>query len=296
MKSTTAFLDLVIWNFQLPNREMRRLCVLCGLCGVFLPACAAHRLTLPVGPGTPFDQFQQAFQEATASCRAIHTLTAELRLSGRAGRERLRGRLLAGLAEPASMRLEALAPFGPPAFILVGRADRATLLLPKDDLVLRNERPASVLDALAGLALEPDDLRVALTGCATTAVTARSGRSYEGGWLALDADGATLYLRKGEGRWRTLAAEKSAWRLEYADWLNGLPRRVRLSTRSEARSGGVTIDLDVQVIDLQTNVKLDAPAFELEVPPSAQPLTLDELRRLGPLGADRTRTKDHEPE
>lgn len=268
-----------------------RLCVLSVLCGFLFSACAAHRLSLPAGPGVPFDQFQQAFQEATASCRSIHTLTAEVRLSGRAGTERLRGRLLAGLAEPASMRLEALSPFGPPAFILVGRADRATLLLPKDDLVLRNERPAGVLDALAGLAFEPDDLRVALTGCATTAVTARSGRGYDGGWAAVDANGATLYLKKVEGRWRTLAADKRGWGLEYAEWLNGIPRRVRFSSRSDAAAGGVAIDLDVQVIDLQTNVKLEARAFELDVPPNAQPLTLDELRRLGPLGAHRTRSK-----
>ncbi|MBI1873518.1 MAG: hypothetical protein HYS05_06480 [Acidobacteria bacterium] len=267
---------------------MYRLCLLCGL---FFAACAAHRLTLPSGPGAPFDQFQQAFDEATASCRAVRTLTAELRLGGRAGRERLRGRLLAGLAEPASMRLEALAPFGPPAFILVGSADRATLLLPKDDLVLRNERPAGVLNALAGLALQPDDLRVALTGCATTAAAARSGRSYQGGWVALDANRATLYVKKVEGRWRTLAAQKGDWRVEYGEWLNGIPRRVRFSTGPQASSAGVTIDLEVEVIDLQTNVTLDARTFELDVPASARPLTLDELRRLGPLGADRGRTR-----
>lgn len=258
--------------------------VLCVLCGLPFVACVTHRVTLPVGPGRPFAEFQQAFQEATASCRAIHTLTAELRLSGRAGAQRLRGRLLAGLAEPSSMRLEALAPFGPPAFILVGRSDRATLLFPKDDLVLRNERPAAVLSALAGIALDPGDLRVALTGCGTTAVNATAGRTYAGGWVAVEADGVTLYLRKAEGTWRTLAAATKGWNLEYRQWLNGLPRQVRLMNSGDAQAGRPGIDLNVEVVDLRTNIKLEAAAFDLEVSSSARPLTLDELRRLGPLG------------
>jgi len=42
-------------------------------------------------------------------------------MSGRAGRQKVRGRVVAGFARPASMRLEGVAPFGPPAFILVAR-------------------------------------------------------------------------------------------------------------------------------------------------------------------------------
>ena len=70
--------------------------------------------------------------------RRASTLTAELRLSGRAGDEKLRGTLHAGFAAPASLRVEALAPFGQPFFILAGRDNRATLLLPREDRVLRD--------------------------------------------------------------------------------------------------------------------------------------------------------------
>ena len=63
----------------------------------------------------------------------------------------MRGRLLAGLAAPASARLEAVAPFGPPVFIFVARDDEATLLLPRDRRVLEHGRPTAVLDAVAGV-------------------------------------------------------------------------------------------------------------------------------------------------
>ena len=43
---------------------------------------------------------------------------AELGLAGRAGSQRLRGRVVAGFERPASMRLEGVAPFGPPAFTI----------------------------------------------------------------------------------------------------------------------------------------------------------------------------------
>ena len=63
----------------------------------------------------------EAFNTATRSCVGLKTVTAEIRLSGRAGTERIRGTLIAALAAPASVRFEAVAPFGAPFFILVLR-------------------------------------------------------------------------------------------------------------------------------------------------------------------------------
>ena len=59
-----------------------------------------------------------------------------------------------GVAAPASARLEAVAPFGPPLFIFAATDDDATLLLPRDERVLEHGRPAEVLDAVAGVPLE----------------------------------------------------------------------------------------------------------------------------------------------
>ena len=138
-----------------------------ALLGVVFTGCAARGITLPTDPGVPFNDFAQVHEQLTEACRGVRTLTAELSLAGRAGSERLRGRVVAGFERPASMRLEGVAPFGPPAFILAARGDMAILLLPRDDRVLKGERAEDMLGALTGVALAPADLQAILTGCVT---------------------------------------------------------------------------------------------------------------------------------
>ena len=74
--------------------------------------------------GSPFPDAAAAYAEATAACRGVRTLSAELALSGRAGGQKLRGRILAGFAAPGKVRLEAPAPFGRPIFTLVAARRR----------------------------------------------------------------------------------------------------------------------------------------------------------------------------
>src|SRR5262245_7714741 len=80
-------------------------------------ACAPVLMNLPSGPGQPAADARQAFEQATATCRAVNAMTAEVAASGSVGGQKLRGRLLLGAAAPASARLEAIAPFGQPLFI-----------------------------------------------------------------------------------------------------------------------------------------------------------------------------------
>src|SRR5581483_8344840 len=123
-----------------------------------LVACAPKRLVLPSDPGAPFPDFARVHEQLTTACRGARTLTAELGLSGRVGRQRVRGRVLAGFARPDAMRLEGVAPFGAPAFILAARGGTATLVLPRDSRVLRGARPEEILAALVGVRLAPADL------------------------------------------------------------------------------------------------------------------------------------------
>src|SRR5204862_4226602 len=138
-----------------------------------------------------------------ATCRGIRTLTAEIALSGSAGGRRVRGRLSAGVATPASVRLEAAAPFGPPVFILVATDADATLLLPRDDRVLEHGRPDAVLDAATGVPLEPADLRTVLTGCAV-APDADAARQSGPDWRIVPDGPGHLYLHRDGpgGPWR----------------------------------------------------------------------------------------------
>ena len=179
-------------------------------------ACAPRLLQLPSGDGEAFPGYQLAFDEASRGCRDVRSLSAELAISGRAGGERLRGRVLAGIARPGRLRLEAVAPFGPPVFILAASGTSATLLLPRDNRVLTGEPASAVLGALVGLELGPDDLLAILTGCVVVSPEPSAGRRYPGGWARVDlADGAVAYLGQDGERWRIRAGARAGLAIEY---------------------------------------------------------------------------------
>jgi hypothetical protein len=224
-----------------------------------------------------------AFVEATRSCIGLKTLSAEIRLSGRAAGERLRGTLHAGFGTPAALRFEAVAPFGPPVFILAGRNNRATLYFPRDNRVLSDVALADVLDRLTALPLNADDLRLVLTGCLVERATPTNGRAWNGGWLAvvLTPD-VTAYLQQRSGSVVVAAADYGRWLIDYADHLNGWPRTVRI--RSKERQVDATARLD----QLDVNTALDDRAFDIDIPADAERITLNDLRAIAPLRELRT--------
>jgi len=220
--------------------------------------------------------------QLAAACTGVRTLTAEIGMSGRAGRQRLRGRVVAGFARPASMRLEGVAPFGAPAFILVARGENATLLLPRDEpRVLRGPKPEDILGALTGVALGPADLQAILTGCVVPAPQAMEARRHANGWASIDlAGGARLYLEPARGGWTLRAATRAGWQIEYPAWSADFPQSVRL----QSSQPDVNVDLTAALSQIEINKDLEDAAFTVNVPPGADPITLDELRDSGPLG------------
>ena len=249
--------------------------------GLFaLTGCAARRVQLPTDPGAPFPEFSQIHAQVSAACTAVRTLTAELGLAGRAGSQRLRGRVVAGFERPASMRLEGVAPFGAPAFILAARGGQATLLLPRDDRVLRGARAEDILGALTGVALPPADLQAILTGCVTAQPRATGGRLHANGWASIDLDGGSvIYLQRQGEAWQPRAASRSGWQIEYPSWQGQFPQTVRLRSNVQ----GPEVDLTADVSQIETNVDLDQAAFTVDVPADASEMTIEELRQAGPL-------------
>jgi hypothetical protein len=241
--------------------------------------CAPKVLTLPSPGGTPLPNAAELHADIAKGCRGIRTLSAELGLSGRAADQRISGRAVVGFEAPDAMRLEGLAPIGQPAFILVSRADRATLLLPRDGRVLTGAQAGDILGALTGVALGPADLQAILTGCVVPSPQVASGTE-QGDWVVLTlAGGSTLYLQRVRGGALELrAARRDNWHLEYGEWQGGLPRTVRiLSTAAPA------VDVRAQLSQLEANVDLEDSAFTVDVPRDAQPITIEELREAGPL-------------
>lgn len=246
-------------------------------------ACAARGFSLPSGEGEPFAGYQQALEEAEAGCRGVRSMSAELAISGRVNGEKVRGRVLAGLAGGDRVRLEGVAPFGPPAFILAADGSATTLLLPRDNRVLTGESSASVLEALVGVNLGPADLLAILAGCLSPDLRATGGRSFPSGWARLDlAGGGSAFLeRDARGRWRIRAGVRPAMRVEYDTADGPMPTAVRLQVET---AGTPASALRVGLSQVEVNVTLGPEVFVVKVPGDAVPLTLAELRRGGPIG------------
>ena len=246
---------------------------------VLVAGCAARAPERPQVPGTPDPSAVNAFAAATKDCGGLKTLTAEIRLSGRAAGERLRGTLHAGFAAPASLRFEAVAPFGPPVFILAGRSNRATLFFPRDNRVLPDVALADVLDRLTALALNADDVRLVLTGCLAQNVTPTEGRAWNDGLRAVTlSPNITAYVRDRNGVPAVVAADYGPWLVDYTDHLNGWPRTVRIRSKEAGR-----VDATARLDQLEVNVPIDDRAFSVDVSPGAEPITLNDLRAIGPL-------------
>jgi hypothetical protein len=254
------------------------------LVAIAAASCGAPLMKLPAGPGAPASDAVEALAQATAVCRGIRTLTAEVAASGKVSGQRFRVRLSAGVAAPASARLEAVAPFGPPIFILAAANDEATLLLPRDDRVLQRGRSADVLDAVAGVPLSAADLHAVLTGCAPAATRAE-GRELGADWrLVNDTTAGALYLHRQAASqpWQLVSVVRRAWRVDYRDPLNGLPRAIRVTSVAGDRDPDASFDVTLALSQVETNVALGDDVFRVDVPRTAKPITLDELRHARP--------------
>jgi outer membrane lipoprotein-sorting protein len=252
-----------------------------GVCLATASACGAKAPVLPTGGGAPFPEAAAAYAEATTACRAVRTLSAELALSGRAGGQKLRGRILGGFAEPGQVRLEAPAPFGRSVFTLVVRDGAATLVLNREHRVLRDAPPVELVEALTGVALGPDELRSALAGCGLGVDQVASGQTYPGEWATVEGARSRTWLRRVGGAWRLVASSRDALEVRYDEFASGRPSAVRVRT-TPAQGAGT--DLTLRLTQVDVNVALQPDVFQVDVPPDATPLTLDELRRTGPLG------------
>ena len=253
---------------------------------LFAASCGGPpRVTLPSGAGSPFPAFASAYAEAIAECRAVKTMTASLSLSGRAGSTKLSARIDAGFAEPGRLRLEGYPKVsfgGKPFFVLVARGEAATLVLNRDARVLQAAAPAAIIEALTGVSVDPEQLRAVLSGCGLGVADPVEGRSFENGWASVDARDTTAFLRQLEGRWRVAAARRGSLTIEYTDFSSGSPSTVRLHTAAGA--GVAAADLTLRVSQVEINTPMEGAVFDADVPRDAVPITLEELRRAGPLG------------
>jgi hypothetical protein len=258
-------------------------------------SCAAPRMKLPsLTAGSPAVDATAELTEASRVCRQVSTMTAEIGVKGSISHQRIRVRLLAGLQAPSSAYLEAVAPFGAALFTLTMAANDATVVLPRENRVLRHGAPSAVLEALTGVPLDAADLKTTLTGC--TSAPATGARSVDAKWIVLpDTSGSggtrqDVYLTRPAkgGPWQIAAvahhdAVHGDWHAEYSDVLDGLPRTIRLIAADDR------FDLTLSLTQLETNVTLRDDTFTPRIPPSAAPITIEELRDASGIADSSTR-------
>jgi hypothetical protein len=189
----------------------------------------------------------------------------------------MRGRILAGMI-PGALRLEGVAPFGAPVFILVADGLRGTLLLSRDRRVVRDAAPEEILNALIGVRLGPDDLRAMLAGCVRAAAEAGGARAYGADWLAVDlAAGGTIYLRRTDSAWRIVAGRYGGLEIDYPAFQGDRPSHVVL------RGPGLDLSLALNQVEVNGELPRDQ-LVALTIPEGVAPLSLEQLRKASALG------------
>ena len=254
-----------------------------------LAGCAAGRISLPDGPGTPFPDYAALFETAVSECATNRQWDGLIRLRGRSGGLRINDRVAAGLAAPGSVRLELRGPFGQVGFILVASEDEATLWLTREGRVLRDVSAADMLEALIGLPFGPEDLKAVLTGCLVPDPQPTAGRRI-GEWVVVDlAGGAVAYLRPVDGEYHLTVGVRDGLTIEYDRFSRRMPRLVRLRSVPADASSRARPDVDLEATFTSVNLNLEFPdgAFSLAglVPDEAVPMTLEDLRRMRPMEA-----------
>jgi hypothetical protein len=248
-------------------------------------SCAARApFVPPVGPGAPAPHASSAWAGASAACRALSSYRAELGLTGQIGVERIRGlasaRVNTAITSGGAVGLEAIVS-GQWVFRLAGTTESAVLLL-RDPVRVVTAPPDQILDALVGVALGPPRLLAIFGGCISRGETVESAAAHDG-LTAIVVGDARLFLHQPAGAWRVRAGWFGDVAVEYFAFENDLPRDIVVRS---TRPDGPAVRLELRIRQALVNTDVPSAAFQVNVPPDAVRLSVDELRETGPLVGD----------
>lgn len=242
-------------------------------------ACTAPAVTLPTA-GEPEPQAAALHAAATDACRGAQSFSAEFRVNGTVGAERLRRVTLQGaMTRDGRITLRAVAPVGPPIFVMAGTAARAVLVLPRDHRYV-DAAAADIIEALIGLRLTPADWIDLMSGCGAAGAPGPGIRAGRDVVVPVGDDGRARLHREG-ATWRLVAAERPDARVDYAQFSGRWPSLARFTSRAGA---AVPLALAVTIGQIFVNAALPPRAFDLPSTSGMDAMSLSALRAAGPLG------------
>ncbi len=252
--------------------------VILAACVSVACGCATHVFVPPAGAGEPFPDAAAAWADATHACRGASTYAASVRVHGKVASESLNATIITVVTRADQLALSVPVMFGPPAFVLGGGADKATLWLPREKRVL-TARADDIVEALTGLRLTPRGLLAILTGCVGEADAVTASAQYGKMGAITTADGR-MFVEPRDGRWRLMRGFVGELLVEYQQIDGDWPRALRITTNA-GHAPAVSLSMTMDQIDV--NVPQDAKTFVVSPSPDVTPMTLDDLRAAGPL-------------
>jgi len=257
----------------------QRIGLVCTL--LLIAACARPRVVFPAGVGEPVADTLQVWSAATDACKGAQSFNAEIHGKGDVADQGLGHFTLHGaMTRKGEIRLEAVAPAGPAIFIVAGRTERATLTMPREQRVVVAPA-ADIVEALIGLKLAPDDWLDILSGCISSMHPGEGLRFKDVMIVPLERNAGRLRLDRNGVGWRIVAGERGSLLVEYEEFLGRWPSVVQLTSRPGAP---VNVRVNITISQVNVNTDLPAAAFVPNVPATYTPMSLGELRAMGPLG------------
>jgi len=247
-----------------------------ALVAIGAASCAARMFVPPTGPGAPAPDAAAAWDEATKECRTVTSFAPTLRLGGKVSGASVPGlTVLGAVTADGGIRLQATGG-GRTIFELAGTNDRATFYWREDNKVAI-ARAEELVEALVGLKLGADALLPILTGCVTRGESGSPGERY-GDLLAVSTPTSRVFLQRERSGWRARYADVQGLAVQYKWEQAAWPREITIAAQRGTPSE-VRLSLRIDEGPL-VNPALGPETFALNVPSTATPMTLDELRDL----------------
>jgi hypothetical protein len=237
-------------------------------------ACSPAMFSPPSGPGEPATNAADVWQAATARCQSVTAYSALIALSGSAPRFPTIN-VTAAFTSAGAAYLQAQHS-GKPLFLLAGDGSRAALWLRDDNTITTAPLP-DIVHALVDVKLGGEDFLAFLTGCPLRNRSVTDARRY----------GSLLSIRTADGRAfldvttspRVRAADTRGVLIDYGKTPSpAWPADVSISTETPR------VQLRFRPEQVEINETLPTEMFAMPATAkSATPITLEELRKAGPL-------------